>query len=278
LFGGEQGVADAVAAKLNAEEGGLDCVGTISPGHGSVAELSSGSHIDAINASRAQLLAVSLGAKKGQAWLLHNHTALEVPVRAHLGAVINFQAGVIRRAPLVLRKVGLEWLWRIKEEPYLWRRYGHDGLVLSQLLLTRVLPLAVLNAWQRAKSRIWEPALSITETEDFDARVIKCSGSAFRQNDTQVRAHFESAAKGGKSVIVDLSDLHFADSRFFGLLLMLRKQLQGNGVAFRLTGITRRVDRLFRWNGLDWLSAAASSATAQTEFVTDLEGTQPKQI
>ena len=128
LFGGEEGVAETVAAKLNGEEGSLQCVGALNPGYGSIEELSGQEIIGAINSSKAQFLAVSLGAKKGQAWLLHNHAALTVPVRVHLGAVLNFHAGIVKRAPRALRRLGMEWLWRIKEEPHLWRRYAHDGL------------------------------------------------------------------------------------------------------------------------------------------------------
>ena len=70
-----------------------------------------------------------LGAKKGQTWLLRNHDRIKTPVRVHLGATVNFLAGTVERAPTALRKLGLEWLWRIKEEPHLWRRYWGDGLV-----------------------------------------------------------------------------------------------------------------------------------------------------
>ena len=59
--------------------------------------------------------------------MLHNHDRLQIPVRSHLGAAINFQAGVLKRAPLLVRQFGFEWLWRIKQEPYLWSRYLHDG-------------------------------------------------------------------------------------------------------------------------------------------------------
>ena len=40
-----------------------------------------------------------------------------------------------------MQKWGFEWLWRIKEEPHLWRRYWHDGTVLLRLLLTQVVPV-----------------------------------------------------------------------------------------------------------------------------------------
>ena len=62
-------------------------------------------------------------------------TAFEFQYALHLGATINFQAGTVKRAPYTIQKLGLEWLWRIKEEPYLWRRYFHDGSVLLNLLL-----------------------------------------------------------------------------------------------------------------------------------------------
>src|SRR5207244_10946213 len=104
--------------------------GVLDPGFGSVEEMSRDHIIDKVNAGAADFLAVSLGAKKGQLWLHRNHQRLTIPVRAHLGVTVNFQAGTVKRAPLRLRAWGLEWLWRIKEEPHLWRRYAHDGRVL----------------------------------------------------------------------------------------------------------------------------------------------------
>ena len=110
---------------------------------GKCRRIESGDFIDKINSSNADFLVATLGANKGQLWLQRNHRRLRIPIRAHLGATINFQAGTVKRAPYTIQKLGLEWLWRIKEEPYLWRRYLHDGSVLLYLLLTRVLPLAI---------------------------------------------------------------------------------------------------------------------------------------
>ena len=106
-------------------------------------QLSEDHYIDQINASNADFLVAALGAKKGQVWLLRNHFRLRVPIRAHLGATINFQAGAVRRAPRMLQQLGLEWLWRIKEEPALFGRYWYDGIALLRLLFTQVLPLAI---------------------------------------------------------------------------------------------------------------------------------------
>src|SRR5205823_4093092 len=86
---------------------------------------------------------------KGQEWLVRNHSRLTIPIRSHLGATINFQAGTVRRAPEFLRAVGMEWLWRIKEEPYLWRRYVRDGTALLRLILLQMVPLTLFRILER---------------------------------------------------------------------------------------------------------------------------------
>lgn len=143
LFGGAEGVAAAAARALNASSNDAICVGSYYPGFCSVEELSQDVIIDTINSSGADFLVVSLGAKKGQTWLAHNHHKLKIPIRAHLGATLNFEAGTLKRAPIIMQKLGFEWLWRIKEEPYLWRRYWHDGSAMLRLLYVRVLPVII---------------------------------------------------------------------------------------------------------------------------------------
>ena len=127
LFGGSDDAATKVGEILNAQTDSMECVGSLNPGFGSVEEMSTDQIIDEINASGADLLVVFMAAKKAQEWLRLNHDRLKIPVRANFGATINFQVGKFKRAPLFLRKAGFEWLWRVKEEPYLWRRYWNDG-------------------------------------------------------------------------------------------------------------------------------------------------------
>jgi N-acetylglucosaminyldiphosphoundecaprenol N-acetyl-beta-D-mannosaminyltransferase len=76
LFGGAPGVAAAAARTLNERPSGLICVGALDLGFGAVDEMSHGPNIDEVNASNGE--AVSLGAKKGQLWLHHNHRRLTV--------------------------------------------------------------------------------------------------------------------------------------------------------------------------------------------------------
>jgi len=254
LFGGEEGVAAAAGKALNAAPAALSCVGTFDPGFGTVEDMSRHDILDKVNASEADFLAVSLGAWKGQLWLHRNHNRLTIPVRAHLGAVINFAAGTVKRAPRWVRACGLEWLWRIKEEPHLWRRYANDGFILLRLVFTRVLPLAVLNRWHRLKSKRQPTELLISTERHRDSATIRLAGDANERNIGKAIACFQDAlTKGHTSVVIDLTSARVIDGRFLGLLLMVRKYLKGQERQLEFVGVSSAIRKIFWLNELDFL-------------------------
>jgi N-acetylglucosaminyldiphosphoundecaprenol N-acetyl-beta-D-mannosaminyltransferase len=253
LFGGDDGVAPAASQALNTGAGGLRCVGWHYPGFGSVDDMSQPDVIDRINESNADLLAVSLGAKKGQSWLLRNHRRLLIPIRAHLGALINFQAGTVKRAPAILRRAGLEWLWRIREEPWLWRRYYKDALVLIRLLVSRVLPLAVLNVIALAAfSGRHLREVNVSHESSGDCIKLSISGVASARNVHYLSRAFHLALLTAKTIRIDFSNVRFIDSRVLGLLLMLRKKAAESKQSLILTGLSPLLQMLFRLNRLEF--------------------------
>ncbi len=253
LFGGAKGVAAAAAKKLNATPEGLNCVGTMYPGFCEVSEMSQDHIIDTVNSSDADFLSVSLGAKKGQLWLHRNRDRLTIPIRVHLGAAINFQAGIIVRAPEALRAWGLEWLWRIKEEHYLWKRYLNDGLVLLRLLLTRVLPLAASGVWFRVAQSQRRGSLLIAKGHDAEKILIGLNGIASEIHVPNATAHFQEALTSNQDISIDLSNTRYIDARFLGLLLMLRKELKSRKAKLTFTGASRTIERIFRLNEVKFL-------------------------
>jgi N-acetylglucosaminyldiphosphoundecaprenol N-acetyl-beta-D-mannosaminyltransferase len=253
LFGGADELAALVGTNLNARSGGLKCVGTLNPGFGTVDEMSNEQIIGAINASGADILAVFLNAKKAQAWLLQNHDRLRIPVRAQFGATINFEAGTINRAPPFVRSAGLEWLWRIKEEPYLWRRYWTDGKSLLRLFLTGALPLVVDSLWTRFHSAWTGRGLQIELREEAHAVVVRLSGLAIAVHIDEAIKAFRQALGKEKPIDVDVSGIRLLDPRFFGLLLMVRKQLRRRGQALRFIGLSPAILRAFRLNRFEFL-------------------------
>ena len=226
---------------------------SIYPGFGSVEELSRDDVIEAINASQADFLVASLGARKGQLWLQKNHHRLRIPVRAHLGATINFEAGTITRAPAVVRRLGIEWLWRIKEEPYLWKRYWHDARALFRLLVTCVLPLAVKSLWQRLNDGRSGRDLHVRQFESHEHVTLSLYGAATAQHVERAIPYVRSAVRANKQVVIDLAATHAIDARFLGLLLMLGKLLLKRGENLRLVGASTKLKRAICLYGADYL-------------------------
>jgi len=253
LFGGAEGVAEAASHSLNAEPSGLYCVGCLCPGFGSVEEMSGNDVIHNVNSSNADFLSASLGAKKGQLWLLRNHHRLLIPVRAHLGAALNFEAGTLKRAPLFMQKIGLEWLWRIKEEPYLWKRYWTDGTVLLRLMLTRVLPLIIWTWWLQLKHKHCGKDLVVTQTIAPESVILTLSGPATAQHIDKVITAFRNAMAVERSIIIDLSNATLIDARFLGLVLVLIKKMKGVGANVLFTSLSPELQRMFRLYGLGYL-------------------------
>jgi N-acetylglucosaminyldiphosphoundecaprenol N-acetyl-beta-D-mannosaminyltransferase len=149
FFGGPEGVAIKASDALTKRANALRGVGGLYPGFGSVADMAAPHVVKQINEAQPDFLIVALGTAKGQAWIEQIQPQLSVPLISHLGAVVNFAAGSIRRAPHVLQITGMEWMWRIWEEPALWRRYAKDAKVLARLVATSIVPLfgqRLLNA------------------------------------------------------------------------------------------------------------------------------------
>jgi len=163
LFGGPDGVAEQAAMRMNNTASAAAAVGWQSPGFCSVEEMSSTARLAEITKTSPNFVLVALGAHKGQAWITRNLEALPNAVVSHLGAVINFQAGHIQRAPRIVQSLRLEWMWRIKEEPALWHRYRDDALLVGRILLQRLANHWV-ERWQ-PKPQPRQAATALIETQ-----------------------------------------------------------------------------------------------------------------
>jgi N-acetylglucosaminyldiphosphoundecaprenol N-acetyl-beta-D-mannosaminyltransferase len=220
FFGGPDGAARAACERLNSRPSGVVCAGFDSPGFGSIAEMGSVTHLDRLNAARPDIVVVALGAKKGQAWILNNLERIDAPVISHLGAVVNFAAGTVSRAPQWVQGARLEWLWRIKEEPSLWKRYARDGLSLLYLLATRVVPFAVQQRLSAPSPEALTQAAS-SRSEVAGRTVLRLAGDWTYVNVAPLRSLFASHAASGGAVSLDLTAVSHLDSAAIALLALL---------------------------------------------------------
>jgi exopolysaccharide biosynthesis WecB/TagA/CpsF family protein len=126
LLGAANGVADKARENINAKVGWNMVVGSHSPSFGfEKNEDECEEIINLINHNDANVLVVGVGAPKQEKWIHKYRDRLEkIKLFMGLGATIDFEANTLHRAPSILQRYGLEWLYRLKKEPQrLWKRY-----------------------------------------------------------------------------------------------------------------------------------------------------------
>lgn len=123
LLGGEPGVADQLSEALKRRHPGLTIAGAVSPPFGDWPEESSRQLVETVRSSGARILFMGVSAPKQEIWAYEHLEELGMPVVC-VGAAFDFNSGRKPRAPKWVRRIGMEWLFRLLTEPRrLWRRY-----------------------------------------------------------------------------------------------------------------------------------------------------------
>ena len=141
FYGGAHGVAEALAEKFAGQFPDHEVAGTLSPPYRELTPDEDREVCSTINASNPDVVWVGLGTPKQERWMRDHQDRLTAPVLVGVGAAFDFHAGRVRSAPAWMGEHGLEWLFRLAQEPRrLWRRYlirGSEFAVLTILELLR---------------------------------------------------------------------------------------------------------------------------------------------
>lgn len=145
FFGGAPGAAQAAREVLQQRNPELQVTGTFCPPYGFEHDPAENRRaLEAIEASRPDILFVGLGSPKQERWIAAHMHDYGPAVSIGVGISFSFIAGFVRRAPRWMQRSGLEWLHRLCAEPQrLWRRYLVTGwsflpLVLRSIFETRI--------------------------------------------------------------------------------------------------------------------------------------------
>jgi len=125
FMGSGRDVLQALKKNLSQQYPSLEVVGMYSPPSAEkFSEKETRKMLHLINTAKPHFLWVGLTAPKQEKWIWENLHRLEVPVCVGVGAVFDFISRKKRRAPQLMQKAGLEWMYRLYKEPFrLWRRY-----------------------------------------------------------------------------------------------------------------------------------------------------------
>ena len=119
FLGAAEGIAQQAADILKEKHPELQIVGTYA---GSPDNSEATIIIDMVNQSQADMLLVAYGAPKQDLWIAKHREKLQVKVAMGVGGSFDFAAGIVPRAPRWMRKLGIEWLFRLIRQPWRWKR------------------------------------------------------------------------------------------------------------------------------------------------------------
>jgi len=175
--------------------------------------------VEMINFTKPDILLIAFGNPKQEIWYWRNRHRLKVPVSIGIGGTFNFVTGAISRAPVWAQKSGLEWLYRITQDPArLWRRYFY-GLVKLFFFVTPILPQVlslrkkgkkVSGAVGRTRLRFGQDKVTIMLPSQVNGEVV---ASVTNDTDSVETGHLE----------FDFRDVESIDIAALGEFLVLRR-------------------------------------------------------
>jgi N-acetylglucosaminyldiphosphoundecaprenol N-acetyl-beta-D-mannosaminyltransferase len=147
FLGSTQTVLNKMCKNLKEQFPDLRIVGIYSPPYKEIFSDSENLEmIKRINEVKPDILWVGMTAPKQEKWIYHNLDKIDVKIAIGVGAVFDFVAGTVKRAPLWMQKIGLEWLFRFMQEPHrLWKRYLIGNTIFLWLVLKEIIYKKILK-------------------------------------------------------------------------------------------------------------------------------------
>ena len=142
ILGGKDGIAQQAMTNINWRIGRSIVVGAHSPSFNFVNdEQESKELVKMVNDSGATVLMVCATSPKQEIWITrYRHLLKDVKIFMALGATVDFEAGVVKRCPLWIQRLGMEWFWRFLQEPRrLFKRYWVDDMKFFWYFLKQLL-------------------------------------------------------------------------------------------------------------------------------------------
>jgi N-acetylglucosaminyldiphosphoundecaprenol N-acetyl-beta-D-mannosaminyltransferase len=224
LGGTEASVAQA-AANTRAKHPRLQLVGAYSPPFKPLIDMDHEDILRRLREAQPDILLVAFGCPKQEKWLNMRYRAAGVPVGIGVGATIDFLAGTMKRAPLWMQRTGLEWVFRLLQEPRrLFRRYFTDLWVFGWALLRQ---LREMRAGREAVPGA--APVEIATTPDPNAILVRLPS---RLTVEVVAAHdavWKQLADRSADVLLGVGELNVVDSTGLALLVRLQKTLREQG-------------------------------------------------
>lgn len=263
FLGGEKEVAWRAVQNVRQKHPKLKIAGMMSPEFKPLHEMEHERICAEIRSAKPDLLFVSFGCPKQEKWIAMNYQRAGAPVTIGVGATIDFLAGHMRRAPRWMQRTGLEWAFRLAQEPKrLFKRYANDfavfgGAIGKQWWLTHggretPPPTAEPVMCHETPELEISSVIELDMPERFDAAEVMLAESMWMNR-------LQGPQEG---VVIDCSGAKFIDSTGLGMLMRVLKHCRETGRKLVLAGCSKAVADLLRMTRLHALFIHAENRGA----------------
>lgn len=248
LLGAKPGVAARAAQALQERYPGLKIAGIESPPHCSILEMDR-AILDRVKAARPDILLVAFGNPKQEKWISMYARELGIPLSIGVGGTLDLIAGVTRRAPRWIQRIGGEWLFRLLQEPRrLWKRYVRDLLYFAYFFGGQVWLMRTRQP-HLPPAPPHPPADALVVTEQ--TAILRIQGRMDVSNCTPFVQQAAQALRHNPFLVVDLAQAEFLDSSALGALVNLTNQARKAGGELWLANVPPAIARVLELLKLD---------------------------
>jgi N-acetylglucosaminyldiphosphoundecaprenol N-acetyl-beta-D-mannosaminyltransferase len=281
FLGAKEGIAARAAELLTQRHPGLKVAGVYSPPPASVLEMDR-SVFERVVAAKPDILLVAFGNPKQEKWIRMYAPELHVPVCIGIGGTLDMIVGVTKRAPRWMQRTGLEWFYRLAQEPRrLLKRYIHDFAYFGYFFARQWWAMGRGNAVSMAPVAVPEPPaqpeIEAVAPAPGTMPVMRLRGRL----DVTNYEPFVEEARGyldpGNSLVIDMAQAEFLDSTALGALVALANQARSSGQALYLVAVPKMVAELLSLVRLDhFFEVLPTLAAAEERRATPDTSSEPQ--
>jgi N-acetylglucosaminyldiphosphoundecaprenol N-acetyl-beta-D-mannosaminyltransferase len=241
----------------------LNIVGYYSPPFNKLIEMDHDEIKRRIAAARPDVLLVSFGCPKQEKWIAMHFRDLGVPVAAGVGATIDFLAGKIPRAPIWMQHSGVEWIYRLIQEPRrLFRRYIKDLWIFSWSILAQwwALQIRISRSYLTPNTKLF----TSNRTRHGPHQIVFCPAKLDIDAADVDALQTADIIADGRDCFLKMAGVTSIDSTGVGYLIGLQKKLRGAGCQLILIAPSKPVRRALKLMGInEFFFSAADLPAAQ---------------
>lgn len=255
FLGGKDEVIEKAVERVREDHPKLQIAGFYSPPFAPLLEMDHDDICRRVNEAKPDMCFVSFGCPKQEKWIRMNRHKIEVPMSVGVGATIDFLAGSVNRAPAWVGKCGLEWIYRLCQEPRrLFKRYAIGLWVFLFAILWQLWRMKI-----RPRPKPSATTVDVTVRSGPDYSFLQLPETLELESIRENIVWIDEAMTSGKPIIICQANCSFVDSTGSGFLARMAKEATESNTILVLVDVSQEVKEAMEMMSLQKLFRFATT-------------------